>query len=137
MALPELVGAAEAAEILEISSTNLAHHRSKLRAAGDDSFPVPAAELRMGPIWVKRDIERYKKSFETTRRRRRTKAEVEAERAEKAQAKAAEVSPSTVGTSKAKSTKATNGKAPSKVAGKLTVKKTASTKPPARKLKLV
>jgi hypothetical protein len=49
----ELVGLAEAAELLAISKAALCERRR----AG--VFPEPVAELRCGPIWLRREIERH------------------------------------------------------------------------------
>jgi hypothetical protein len=49
----ELVGLAEAAELLAISKAAL----SERRRAG--VFPEPVAQLRCGPIWLRGEIERH------------------------------------------------------------------------------
>jgi predicted DNA-binding transcriptional regulator AlpA len=51
--LPELVGAAEVAEILGVSGRRVL----QLRAHAD--FPVPAAVLVGATVWIKSDIEAY------------------------------------------------------------------------------
>lgn len=67
MATPELVGAAEAAEILGIGNTNFSHLR-KQKEGTDDAFPEPLVVLKCGPIWRKSDAVKYAKTF-TPRRR--------------------------------------------------------------------
>jgi hypothetical protein len=68
MATPEIVGAAEVAEILGIGNTNFSHLR-KQRAGTDDAFPEPIVTLKCGPIWKKSDAVKYAKNF-TPRRRK-------------------------------------------------------------------
>jgi hypothetical protein len=68
----DLVGSAEAAEILEIGPTNFSHLRSKMKAAGDDTFPAPIVDLRCGPIWKRSDILKFQKHYEARRRRVRS-----------------------------------------------------------------
>lgn len=67
MATPELVGAAEAAEILGIGNTNFSHLR-KQKEGTEDAFPEPIVTLKCGPIWRKSDAVKYAKNF-TPRRR--------------------------------------------------------------------
>lgn len=52
----QLVGIAEAAELLGISRGALCHRRR----ANDPPFPDPIAELRCGPIWRRKQIEVYR-----------------------------------------------------------------------------
>lgn len=51
----QLVGVREAAEILGWDPRRVATYRSR------GSFPEPIAELAAGPVWTKRQIERYRK----------------------------------------------------------------------------
>lgn len=67
MATPEIVGAAEAAEILGIGNTNFSHLR-KQRAGTDDEFPEPDWQLKCGPIWKRSVVEKWAKSFTPGRR---------------------------------------------------------------------
>lgn len=67
MAALEIVGAAEAAEILDIGNTNFSHLR-KQRADTDDAFPEPMVVLKCGPIWKKSDVNKYAKTFTKGRR---------------------------------------------------------------------
>ncbi|MEW8957835.1 MAG: hypothetical protein AB2448_01795 [Moorella sp. (in: firmicutes)] len=50
-----LVGVKEAAEILGWDTRRVATYRSR------GSFPEPVAELAMGPVWYRSQIEEYKK----------------------------------------------------------------------------
>jgi hypothetical protein len=68
----ELVGSAEAADLLEIGPTNFSHLRKKMEIAGDDSFPKPDWELRCGPIWKKSEMLKFKKHYDSRRRRVRS-----------------------------------------------------------------
>jgi hypothetical protein len=67
MATPDIVGAAEAAEILGIGNTNFSHLR-KHREGTDDAFPDPLVTLKCGPIWLRKDVEKYAKTFTPGRR---------------------------------------------------------------------
>lgn len=67
MAIPELVGAAEVAVILGIGNTNFSHLR-KQREGTDTAFPDPVVTLKCGPIWLKRDAEKFAKTFNPRRR---------------------------------------------------------------------
>jgi hypothetical protein len=67
MAALEIVGAAEAADILDIGNTNFSHLR-KQRADTDDAFPDPMVVLKCGPIWKKSDVNKYAKTFTKGRR---------------------------------------------------------------------
>jgi hypothetical protein len=71
MATPEIVGAAEVAEILGIGNTNFSHLR-KQREGGDDAFPDPLVVLKCGPIWMKSDALNYAKNFTPGRRPSKT-----------------------------------------------------------------
>jgi hypothetical protein len=50
----DLVGIAEAAELLGIKRSALAERRKR-----HTSFPEPVAELRCGPVWFRAQIEHY------------------------------------------------------------------------------
>ena len=61
---PELVGLAEAAEMVGVAKSTIldrrvprAYRRGQL--APLRPFPEPVAELRCGPIWLKADVEKY------------------------------------------------------------------------------
>lgn len=79
MAALEIVGAAEAAEILDIGNTNFSHLR-KQRAESDDAFPEPLVTLKCGPIWKKSDVDKYAKTFTKGRRGPKPSAETPAPR---------------------------------------------------------
>ena len=72
MPIPDLVGSAEAAKILEIGPTNFSHLRRKMEIANDDSFPTPIAKLQCGPIWTEKDMLKFKKHYDSRRRRVRS-----------------------------------------------------------------
>jgi hypothetical protein len=72
MPLPTLVGSAEAAKILEIGPTNFSHLRKKMIDAGDTNFPEPIARLQCGPIWQEKDMLKFKKHYDSRRRRVRS-----------------------------------------------------------------
>ena len=59
----ELVGLAEAAERIGISKAALCDRRRRTYAVGDllPSFPRPVAELKCGPIWLRSQIDEYRK----------------------------------------------------------------------------
>lgn len=67
MASPDIVGAAEAAEILGIGNTNFSHLR-KQREGTDDAFPDPDWQLKCGPIWKRSVVEKWAKGFTPGRR---------------------------------------------------------------------
>lgn len=53
----DLVGAAEAAEMLGIGTPNFSHLRADEEKKGEDSlFPEPVVKLRCGPIWKRTDM---------------------------------------------------------------------------------
>jgi hypothetical protein len=68
----DLVGSAEAAKLLEIGPTNFSHLRKKMTDAGDESFPEPIAKLQCGPIWRLSDMNKFKKHYDSRRRRVRS-----------------------------------------------------------------
>jgi hypothetical protein len=65
----KFVGSAEAAELLDIGPTNFSHLRKKMADAGDENFPEPAMQFRMGPAWLKADMLKFKKHYDARRRR--------------------------------------------------------------------
>lgn len=67
-----LVGSAEAAKLLQIGATNFSHLRRKLETAGDETFPQPITQLQCGPIWLKSDMDKFKKHYDGRRRRVRS-----------------------------------------------------------------
>lgn len=67
MATLEIVGAAEAAEILGIGNTNFSHLR-KQREGTEDAFPEPDWQLKCGPIWKRSVVEKWAKGFTPGRR---------------------------------------------------------------------
>lgn len=60
--LPELVGAKEAAEILDVSKMTLLK-RWLAPASGtqgpDRTYMIPPARIAAGPVWVRSDVERF------------------------------------------------------------------------------
>jgi hypothetical protein len=91
----DLLGSAEAAKLLEIGPTNFSHLRKKMVDANDESFPAPVATLQCGPIWTRRDMDKFKKSYDARRRRVRPAANGDAATIEttKAPAKASAAKP--------------------------------------------
>src|SRR4029077_6187361 len=71
-AIPNLIGSAEAAELLAIGPTNFSHLRKKMDLAGDENFPRPVFDLRCGPIWRESDMVKFKKHYDSRRRRVRS-----------------------------------------------------------------
>lgn len=57
--VPELVSAAEAAEILDVS-----RQRVHQLQADHDEFPAPLYELRTGPLWTRDAIEWFQRHWE-------------------------------------------------------------------------
>lgn len=84
MPAPEIVGAAEVAEILDIGNTNFSHLR-KQREGTEDAFPDPLVTLKCGPIWLKKDALKFAKTF--TKGRRPIKPHVSKPAVKKAPAK--------------------------------------------------
>lgn len=70
MAAPEIVGMSEAADILGFSRSNFNQHRHRYDRPedADNPFPQPIAKLACGPIWLKRDMEKWAKVYEKLRR---------------------------------------------------------------------
>ena len=56
-AAEDLVGLKEAAEILGWDPRRVSTYRSR------GTFPEPIAELASGPVWVRDQIEKYKKGY--------------------------------------------------------------------------
>lgn len=56
---PELVGAAEAAEILGVSRQRVHQLHTE-----NPRFPEPVVELRLGPLWLKASIDAFLRSWE-------------------------------------------------------------------------
>jgi predicted DNA-binding transcriptional regulator AlpA len=61
----DLVGVAEIALMLDTSRAQVS------RWALRDDFPKPVARLRMGPIWMRADVERWAKQRKPNGRRKR------------------------------------------------------------------
>ena len=60
MASPiEVVGMAEAAEIVGITKSNFSAHRAK--NSGEDECPAPTAQLVCGPVWAGSDVAKLRK----------------------------------------------------------------------------
>ena len=58
------IGSAEAAKLLRVGPTNFSHLRKKMQDAGDENFPKPAIQFRMGPAWLKTDMLKFKKYYD-------------------------------------------------------------------------
>lgn len=72
MPIPVLVGSAEAAKMLDIGPTNFSHLRKKMVDANDPNFPEPIQRLQCGPIWLEKDMLKFKKHYDSRRRRVRS-----------------------------------------------------------------
>lgn len=59
MATIEVVGTAEAAELLGMGRSNFNMHRKRL--TGPEGCPAPTAELRCGPVWAGSDLTALKR----------------------------------------------------------------------------
>ena len=59
----ELVGLAEAAELIGIPKATLCDRRHRTFVLGDElpAFPEPVAELKCGPIWLRSQIDAYRR----------------------------------------------------------------------------
>jgi hypothetical protein len=97
----DIVGVFEAAEILGLKPASFSHLRARSRGVEGSNFPAAAAELRMGPVWHRKDIDRFAKGYRA----------VKEAAAKKVEAKKAATAPKANG--KAVAQKA-NGKAPAK-----------------------
>lgn len=54
-----LVGASEAAEIMNVELSTFSHLRRREESAEGSKFPKPMAVLRCGPVWKTADIKRF------------------------------------------------------------------------------
>lgn len=70
----DIVGVFEASEILGLKPASFSHLRARSRAVEGSKFPAPAAELRMGPVWHRKDIEKFAKSYRAVKEVRNGKA---------------------------------------------------------------
>lgn len=62
----DLVGAKEAAEILDINTPNFSHLRNdEAKKGGDSIFPAPVLQLACGPIWERADIVKFSQVYRT------------------------------------------------------------------------
>jgi len=103
-----LVGSAEAAKLLEIGPTNFSHLRKKMIDANDDNFPDPVQQLQCGPIWLEKDMLKFKKHYDARRRRvRATNGDAPVAETPAPKTSKAAKTPAT----KAPAAKETNGKA--------------------------
>ncbi len=120
MPIPELVGSKEASQLLGIGPTNFSHLRTKMQAAGDTSFPAPIQQLASGPIWTKSSMEKFKKHYDSRRRRVRSTNGDTAATVEPVKAPAKKVAAKkTAAAKKAPAKKVAAKKAPAKKAGAL------------------
>lgn len=84
----EVVGMAEAAQIVGVTKSNFSAHRAK--HTGENECPEPTATLTCGPVWVGTDVKLLRKWAErfskvrVTRAPAKTKEEVTAKPAAKA-----------------------------------------------------
>lgn len=94
--MTELAGMAEAAEIVGISKSNFTGHRRKYAEEGQ--CPPPTGNVKAGPIWVGRDVDKLRKwakEFAKIRPPRPVKKEDVAEAAPAKPKKAAAAKPVT------------------------------------------
>ena len=63
MAIPDVVGMAETAELLGISRTNFNQHRNRYKDREGGGFPDPIVDLQCGPIWLRKDIDAWSKKY--------------------------------------------------------------------------
>lgn len=126
MALPDIVGSAEAAEILGIGPTNFAHLR-KNRAGTEHPFPEPVVQLRCGPIFLKRDVDKFAKTFTPGRAAKADSADAPATKAP-AKKVAAKKAPAPA----VEETEVEEAPAKKAVSKKVAPKKTLAKKAPAR-----
>lgn len=54
-----LVGASEAAEIMDVELSTFSHLRRREEQTEGSKFPKPLAVLRCGPVWKTNDIKRF------------------------------------------------------------------------------
>ena len=62
-------GSAEAAKMLGIGPTNFSHLKRKEEVIEGSKFPLPFIELQCGPIWTKTSMLKFKKDYDSRRRR--------------------------------------------------------------------
>lgn len=62
-----LVGASEAAEIMEVELSTFSHLRRREEATENSKFPKPLAVLRCGPVWKTSEIKRFASKYEAPR----------------------------------------------------------------------
>jgi hypothetical protein len=58
-----LVGASEAAEIMDVELSTFSHLRRREEQVEGSKFPKPVAVLRCGPIWKTTDIKRFASKY--------------------------------------------------------------------------
>jgi len=129
-----LVGASEAAEIMDVELSTFSHLRRREEQTENSKFPKPVATLRCGPVWKTSEIKKFAMRYEAPRPGPKPSAptktpikKVVAKAPAKATAKAA---PTNGGAAKDPAKKA-----PAKtVAKKAPAKKVAAEKAPAKKL---
>ncbi len=68
--IPELLGVAEVAEALGVSKQRVSE------LASQESFPLPIARLRSGPIWQRSALARFMRAWNRRPGRRRTRTPV-------------------------------------------------------------
>ncbi len=71
-----LVGASEAAEIMDVELSTFSHLRRREEAVEGSKFPKPVAILRCGPIWKTTDIKRFANKYVAPRPGPKPAAEV-------------------------------------------------------------
>jgi len=126
-----LVGASEAAEIMNIELSTFSHLRKREEATEGSKFPKPLAVLRCGPVWKTADIKRFASKYTAPRPGPKPAAPVPVK--SKATAKPVKAVAKAVPTIKVVST----AKASDKTNGKMvkpTVKKTAPRRVVAKKV---
>jgi hypothetical protein len=74
MAALDIVGVFEASEILGLKPASFSHLRARSRGVEGSNFPPPAAELRMGPVWHRKDIVNFAKKYRAVSTAKNTKA---------------------------------------------------------------
>jgi hypothetical protein len=141
MATIEVIGMAEAAEIVGVSKSNFSAHRKQFSKEGE--CPAPTALLASGPVWAgadKKAMERWAKEFAKIRKTRAprvprevapAKPKAAAKKTAASKAPAAKKAPARKAPASKKVAPAkasSNGKAPAKAAAKggLFGKKTAA-----------
>jgi len=125
-----LVGASEAAEIMNVELSTFSHLRRREEQTEGSKFPKPMATLRCGPIWKTADIKRFatryvaprpgpKPAPATSAPAKPTKAAAKAQAKPVAKKAAAKTAPAikVVATAKANDNATLNGKPVAKKAG--------------------